>query len=315
MSPVEKETPPSQAKREGDRPCIGLEGGRGGLRDPRVDGLCYWGAVLVYAAGGTTLGQAADSRSAGLCRGGGKMSNDKEIAFISPIAVAGVAFGIRYQPRYRIMDRIGAVSDQILRTPGSPFGPDVFPTSAQRSNGRGLLNQETGDQLWISSHDTVLEMRIGDRSLDKVSALAANFEKYVLSELVKSGLRDVLRFGFLTRFAECRSYFGELPVPHFLGADATDATSLDLRFTRRLPSLSARVKRDVDDYRNLIYSVQQSQEGEVTVAIDYQEYFQPELDSKEIQKKSFPRFVDEGLSHLRQYFQKWLDRLSNHEAA
>ena len=52
-----------------------------------------------------------------------------------------------------------------------------------------------------------------------------------------------------------------------------------MRFGRRVAVEEALAKKRVDDYRNVIYTVDQNESGAVHFSINYQDYFQPFLDT------------------------------------
>jgi hypothetical protein len=99
------------------------------------------------------------------------------------------------------------------------------------------------------------------------------------------------------------------PVEHFLSRDFRDARSVSLRFTRRLPTGEALAKRGVNDYRNVIYTVKQSEDGRVLIWLDYQEYFDPQLSGKEWAERPFGEFVTRRIGYFQGEFRRWLQML------
>jgi len=241
----------------------------------------------------------------------------KEVERLSPITIMKFAFGVRYDPQYAIMDRIGAVIDNVLRGPNTPFGPKIFPYSHSGTVEHVLVNDKTDDSLRITQRDTILQMTVETRKLEKLRILAKQFNEFVLMSLKEyTKLKSIERFGFLLRLAECRSVLSISPIEHYISKDFNKAKTLFLSFTQRLPSLEAVVKRSVDDYRNVIYSVGQLDKGDVNISIDYQEYFKPSLDVSDWKKKPFPDFVDNGLEYFKSEFENWFEKLqSKNEAA
>lgn len=100
-----------------------------------------------------------------------------------------------------------------------------------------------------------------------------------------------------------------MPVQHYLSLEFNEARSLQMRFTRRLPCLEARVKKNVDDFRNAIYTVEQDEGGNVNIRIDYQEYFKPVLDQEDWRKKPYPKFVGRSIGYFQGEFADWLRNL------
>lgn len=245
------------------------------------------------------------------------MSNKQDISNVVPIAVDRITFGVRFQPRYEMADHFGAIIDRILRTKGSPFHSGTFPLGTRDPGIHILYHRDTEDELRLTDRDIILDMKIDSRKISDIETLGDNFTKYVLSSINEvTKLRQVTRYGVLLRLAECRSLLQETPVERFIQKDFRDARSMTLRFTRRLSVIDAIIKKGVNDYRNVIYTVRQTDGGEVKIEIDYQEYFDPSLDIKDIAQKPFTDFVDRGIGYFLGEFQNWLKKLiGKNEAA
>ena len=241
--------------------------------------------------------------------------NEKDLS-IAPIAVEQVAFGVRFQPHYEVLDNTGAVIDLILRSKGSRFGPSTFPLSNREAGGHRLFNPNNSDSLRLTERDAILEMLVDTTNSSTIKDLAEHFNSCVLGSLRDvANLKDISRYGVVFRLKECGSALKETPVNQLIQRDFRDARSLSLRFTRRLPVLEALTRKSVNDYRNVIYTVKQSEDGKVRIGVDYQEYFDPELNAGEWFKKPYVDFVDRGISYFRKEFQEWLKKLTGgHEA-
>lgn len=235
---------------------------------------------------------------------------------ISPINIDRIALGVRYQPKYAVLDNIGSIIDRILRSPGSPFGPTTFPLSTRGPYEHSLFNENNGNQLRLTQSDAILEIQVGTNQLDRLTELAQNYESFVLNNLREvSKVRDIVRYGVLIKFDESRNALGISPIQHYLYNDFNNARSLNLRFTRRLPLDEALVKKNVQDYRNVIYNIDQNEDGEVRISMDYQEYFNPALSSDEWAKKPFAAFVQRGIFYFNGEFSKWLEKLLRKDKA
>lgn len=237
------------------------------------------------------------------------------MAVIDRPSIQKIAFGVRYDPQWAVTDRKGAIIDQILRSRDTPFGPETFPLSQRADDSHVLLNVETKESLRFSERDMILEMMI-KRDLDQVSELADKFAKYALRPLQNVGkTSNINRHGVLFILEECRAYLSESPVSHFLHQDFEHPRSLNLRFTRRLGVMEAVAKKRVHDYRNVIYQINQSDNGEVKISVDYQEYFDPVLDEKEWRETPFPRFVEQAIDYFNGEFQNWLRKMMSEDKA
>ncbi len=238
------------------------------------------------------------------------------VTSMTPVPINRVAFGVRFEPRYTLLDTLGAVVDRILRSPGTPFGPTVFPLSTRTPNEQALLNEDTGSLLRLSQSDALLSLSLDTRMVADINPIANDFQQFVLENLRQlAKVRNIIRYGVLFELRECKASLALAPIERYVQQDFKDARSLSLRFTRRLPSLEALAKRSVDDFRNVIYTIKESESGEVRILIDYQEYFDPHLSAKEWDKRSFPRFVERGIGYYEGEFQLWLKNFNKEDEA
>lgn len=60
--------------------------------------------------------------------------------------LTGFVFGIRVNKSFYIEDKLGAITDFILYTKGTEFGPSIFPR-VQEQNGAKILFNEKIDSL------------------------------------------------------------------------------------------------------------------------------------------------------------------------
>jgi hypothetical protein len=243
------------------------------------------------------------------------MNSNVGDAPLAPILIKRVALGIRFQPQFRVADVFGELVDRILRSSGSPFGPGAFPLVRSNPTERVLVNEKTGESLHLNIRDAILEMDVETKEYSEIEALAGHYNTFVLEPLRNlADIDGIERYGMLLKLEECRDKLGEMPVKRYLGNDFDDARSLQLRFTRRLPSLEARVRKNVDDFRNAIYILDQDEDASIHISIDYQEYFRPALDRANWQTKTYPKFVTRGMNYFQGEFTAWLRSLQQEPA-
>jgi hypothetical protein len=225
-----------------------------------------------------------------------------------PAEIQRVAFGVRYGPHLRVIDSAGAIMDEILRTDGSPFGPEVFPFNEASPVQYRLVNPETGSDLIVNSQDTILQLVLETHDASRINEAARDFEEYVLEHVRRlGGVNSVVRYGVAVHFKENKdTALKNAPVAKYVPKEFPRTNSLFMRFTRRIPAEEALAKRRVDDYRSAIYAVEQGENGDVVFSIDYQDYYTPPLDAKEFADRSFAAFVDRGTEFIESEFQKWL---------
>jgi len=219
-----------------------------------------------------------------------------------------IAFGVRYEPQLKLLDRIGTVMDEVLKQDDTPFGPERFPVSEILPMQFRLLNTDDGSELLINAQDTILQMPLETRDASRVNDLGREFDEYVLQVLRRTGgVKNIVRYGMLFHFKEIKAATLEnSPLSRYLSSDFPNANTLFMHFSRRLAADEALAKKRVDDFRNVNYSINQSERDMVRFSIDYQNYFQPMLDASEWDGRPFSDFVDRGTEYVETECQRWL---------
>ncbi|MCK6685638.1 MAG: hypothetical protein L6R30_24830 [Thermoanaerobaculia bacterium] len=226
---------------------------------------------------------------------------------LAPVRISRMAFGVRYQPQYGLMALLGGVIDQVLRQRGTPFGPETFPLSETTPTAYRLTDSQDRS-LRLSTHDTVLQLPLGTANFERLGGLADQFQQFVLTPLRIAGLTGIIRYGVLVHLTSVHDQLGLSPVRTYLGPD-TDARSLSMRFSRRLPSIGALAMKNVNDFRNAIYAIEQAENGSVDISLDYQEYFDPALDQNDWQDRPFPQCVRRAIEFTDRELRQWLEKL------
>jgi hypothetical protein len=232
---------------------------------------------------------------------------------LSPVPISRAIFGVRYEPQFSITDYAGGVIDEILRAEGTRFGPSVFPGLDTAPNEQTLSNPETKNFLRINYQDCILGFSMdGSRRLDDLQQLGNDFATYVLQPLRQlTGLGNIIRVGMVIQLADAHKALKVKPIEKYLAPDFSNATTLRMRFTRRMAAEEGFVKKGVDDYRNVIYQIAEEEDGSVAIALDYQHFYKPMLDGAEWDERPFDKFVKSGLDYFETEFQKWFISQTN----
>lgn len=232
----------------------------------------------------------------------------------SRVPIERVAFGIRYAPQYRVRDTLGVIIDAILRS--DPFNPDVFPESQVEPSQHTLLNPTNGDRLTITQADALLDITLKTSELAKVSGVAKHFNTIVVKELKHfCNIGGAFRFGLLMRFAELPSDAYECPAKKYAdeAISSHPAKKLSLQSSYTLPTQEGFTKRGVEDYRSVIYTMNQEEPDRFSIAVDYQHYFDPLLSAQDWSAPLYERFVDGALAYHQSTVSKWVDTLARKE--
>jgi hypothetical protein len=227
--------------------------------------------------------------------------------WVKPGNITQVALGLRYQSHHRVSDLSGTVIDRVLKTKGTPFGSQLFPVAQKQIYEHYLGNPDTEALLRLAPQDTLLRLPMDTQDIGIVQKAAEDFQLFVLNPLVEiTELENILRFGFLLQL-DCKSDdLVNPPIKSYVPKEFPDANSLSMRFTKRLKTEDGLFKKRISDYRYVIYTIEESEQGLVRLSLDYQHYFIPALDSQDWKSKPFTDFVNQGLLHFQKEFTPWL---------
>lgn len=232
---------------------------------------------------------------------------------LSPLPIARLALGVRYEPQFRVFDYLGGLIDATLRAENGPFGPKAFPNTESDGNERVLVNHATGDLLRVNQTEALLVWHFdATRNLDELQSLAESFDKIVLAPLrTEVGITNIGRYGLALRLTPLTAVKHK-PIEHYLGEDfpGGNLTTMAMRFTRRLPSAEAMWRKDVSDYKQVIYTLEEAESGNTSVSVDYQEYFTPALDKTDWAKRPFTGFSNSAVEYFESDVTKWLKRFT-----
>jgi len=234
----------------------------------------------------------------------------------SPLLMKSIVIAIRYEPQYRVRDYMGSLVDAILHAASSPFNPTVFPLTEANPVGQDLFHPQMINNLKINQQDTLLEFQLGTKNLDTVLKLGKDFQTYVLDPLHKiCGVSRIVRYGLVIRFDEKTTGNLQPPTVRYKDPDLPDPKDFGVRFSHRLPTQEGYFRKNVNDYRNIIYTLFENAKGQIGLSLDYQEYFTPMLEASEWTSRPFSSFVEEALHYHRTTFAAWVSHLSKKESA
>jgi hypothetical protein len=206
------------------------------------------------------------------------------------------AFGIRFMSQFGLEDDLGSVIDEILAARN--FGPERFEQTIESAGERQLVSARGDETVKLTRSDAILESRARDYRIDELPKIAEEFVDVVWQAVCDHAPKvpRIIRYGALIRFPLPEQWN---PIQSVVGAEPADTSEFDMRYVRRLTADEALAMRDVNDYRTVIYIVQ-TRNGKTTALMDFQHYFQPEIDSDHARKRQpFGRFAERAVAFYR----------------
>ena len=92
-----------------------------------------------------------------------------------------------------------------------------------------------------------------------------------------------------------------------IGQTLEGINDINLRFSKKMASQDAKVKREVLDYRNVIFNIiKHADKNELYVSIDYQKYFDPFLTN--VDNLKYSDFISKANNFYNKNYLSWLNK-------
>lgn len=191
-----------------------------------------------------------------------------------------ITVGIRHQRNFGILDATGKIVDSIARAKDSPFPREFFTKIGETARReRKLETQDGSSYLAINTDDLIFQYTFRE-SFDEAF-------KWVVERCVPYFVTSVLHRYEVADFFRLGIVFGhDLPAPEFISELASNIGSSKLsnpetlifRLSKKLLVEEALIKKNVQDWRNVILTMNKKEQGDMELDVDIQHYFNPHPD-------------------------------------
>lgn len=233
--------------------------------------------------------------------------------------LVGIAIGIRFGPNFSIRDDFGNMADKILYKKDSFFNEKMFPVVGVNPAEISLNDDKSGDSLVINSRDIVLTCNIENQDLVQGTNIKPKIKLDMLPELNKRFEQDIIegvlkeykfnrirRIGYINKYVFNVEELSKRLTSKIFGETIGDVTDVNLRFSKKYPVPEAMVKKNVNDYHNVIFNItKKADKDEVVASLDYQAYYEPVLES--MKDVNFDEFLGLMEKYNSGTFLKWLN--------
>lgn len=204
----------------------------------------------------------------------------------------GFAFGIRTVKSFSIEDRLGAILDEILYSKDSEFNENLFPEMQENHNTKVLFNRKTLDKFTITPQDFIFEYSVKEDFDKEFSDYLKNFKQVIVNHVFSDfKIRNISRFGLIIKCVLDSSDNLMNDISSGIQNHFSTPDSLSLRFnviTKRPLKLGDIITEDYDN--EIVTYDRPSLKSPVNFLVDYQKYFEPELNIIDDSKVSFDTF-------------------------
>lgn len=232
--------------------------------------------------------------------------------------LVGIVIGLRFAPNFTIRDNFGKLSDMILYRKDSFFNPTMFSILASVVEQTALSNEKTGDTLIINASNVVLTLNIKNTMVTIDEKLEPNikfedlpkiydrFEKDIIFGTIKTfSVNRIQRIGLANRYLFNSKELADSFCNKTIGNTMDGINEISLRFSKKYPTVKALATKEINDYHNVIYNIgKKANKDELYIALDYQEYYSPALETLDDLKYS--DFISSAYKYNQETFPKWL---------
>ena len=224
--------------------------------------------------------------------------------------LTGIALGVRFRPNFSLEDKLGEIVDSILYSKDSLFDQKIFPEVNYNIGTKTLMNKDNNNKLVVDYSNIVLEIGFEENSgfeKNDTNDIIEAFRRQIINGVLKQHhVQDIIRTGYIQRHIFNIEGLAQLFINKTLGDTVDGVKEISLKFTKKLPLALSLVKQDVNDYDNVIYTVnKRSNESSISIAMDYQSFSDPYLENSE--SINFHQFIHRANNYSKNNFLTWIN--------
>ena len=93
--------------------------------------------------------------------------------------LTGFVFGIRVNKSFYIEDKLGAITDFILYTKGTEFGPSIFPRVQEQNGAKILFNEKSDNRFTVNHSDFIFDYSVKDNFDAELSKFLTSYSSII----------------------------------------------------------------------------------------------------------------------------------------
>lgn len=191
----------------------------------------------------------------------------------------GFALGIRTVKSFSVEDKLGAIIDEILYSKNSEFNEKLFTEVRENHNTKLLFDPVGQNKFTITPRDFIFEYNIKQAFEPEVEKYLVSFANIITKKIFKEyAIKNVSRFGFLVKCDLETKDALLIEVSKIINKYKGVDDSLSLRFNVITKKPLKLPKIITEDYDNEIVTYDKpDSQSPLSLSVDYQKYFKPEL--------------------------------------
>lgn len=197
--------------------------------------------------------------------------------------------------------------DHILYNEESPFGTDFFPRFSEASDReKTLFNLQTDEYLRVNTDDIILALTVKDDFEEKFEWIKSKVLPYFQNSLfTKFKIKNVRRIGVIYTHEIKKNDKISTTISSLTNETISNPEKISISFSKKLPSDEALIRKNVNDYKNTIYNLNEAKDA-LFAQLDYQYYYEPVVE--DLRQCFSEKVLDESRHFLENKFHSWLNK-------
>jgi len=220
--------------------------------------------------------------------------------------ITAIVIGIRFARSFRIPDISGDIIDDILYGFKTPFKSNFFPIVQEHSDREKILvNDKTSEYLKINTDDVILKLEVNNDFQKKFNWIKGDIMNYFKNDLFRNfKINKIRRIGVIFVHKIKKDSRFDSAISAITNKELVDASCVNISFAKKDPTAIALYRKNVNDYRNTIYSFREG-EGEMEASLDYQYYFDPYIE--DLRECFSENIFNDAIGFFNNNYYKWLE--------
>lgn len=222
--------------------------------------------------------------------------------------LVGFAIGIRFRQNFALQDKFGEIADNILYAKDSYFNPAIFPEIDVNPIMTKLIDRATGNYLTINTNNIILEIDFASKiTLSEVELVTKRFQSDIIEGVLgKYNVTGINRVGYINKYIFTIEELSKVFIDKTIGGTLEGINEINLRFSKKLTIQESMIKKNVNDYCNVIYNIiKKADKKETFISVDFQKMYDPMLDR--VNQLDFLKFLDSVQDYNSVKYLKWLN--------
>jgi|GEM_PF-942473 len=223
-----------------------------------------------------------------------------------------IIVGFRFEKAFRVGDIAGEICDVALHHKSTQFGTDFFPRYQETGTlDRALINDDRRHFLRITTSDVIFQYTFqskDDGQEKELNWIRKDAIPFIVDKIIiEKNIKNILRVGMMMGHIIEGVNLGGSIISRLTDNIESKGDQFSLTFGRKDTAIESLIRKDVEDYVNRLFLMQQISQETYDLTFDYQYYFNPPI--RDLRDWNCENFIDKALFQLESVFYPFVNSL------